>query len=346
MADNTNIDNIRERDLTPEEYAKALKVVDFEEWKNDLPSKDYKVLPRKTNKVAIVGFAPTWKDAPFGDESWEIWGINDLYKYLQRIPNGRANRWFEIHSRYSPSKNKPDHIGWLQKAPIPIYMWEHYDDIPGSFPYPYREIVKWLEEKGSNGSRYFTNQISWMMALAWYEGFEEIGVYGVNMATDSEYGHQRPSCEYLIGKMEQAGVRVTLPAECDLLKPPGGHLYGFETDNKARLTNKARINDVKKRNGPLYKQLLGVHSQLEKTEKRLSFLDGQISVFENFLHGVNMDETLKTNVTNQMKSLQGEYSRVEMSVIELKEKERNIDVQMGDVRGAIGAYEDVLKHIL
>jgi hypothetical protein len=59
-----------------------------------------------------------------------------------------------------------------------------------------------------------------------------------------------------------------------------------------------------------------------------------------------MDDVLKGNINNQIKVLQGEYQKMEMAVMELMERERNIDVQMGEVRGAIGSYEDTLKHIL
>ena len=93
--------------------------------------------PADKKKVAIVGFASNWQDAPWADEECEIWGLNELYMYFQKIPQkARADRWFEIHSRHSPTKGIPEHQDWLRKCPIPVYMHEHYEDIPNSVPYP------------------------------------------------------------------------------------------------------------------------------------------------------------------------------------------------------------------
>jgi len=226
----------------------------------------------RRTKVAIVGFAPSWNQAPFADESYEIWGLNELYKLFQKHPGTRADRWFEIHSRQSPSKNKPEHIGWLKSAPIPIYMWEEYEDIPNSVKFPKDDIVKWLEDQGYYGAKYFTNSISWMIAYALYEGFEEIAIYGVDMAQDSEYQHQRPSCEYIIGICEGRGVKVTIPADSDLLKT--GLLYGFETDNSMRIKMKSRMKELEGRKKGLLQQKLQLQQQLQQMEFGLQQIAG------------------------------------------------------------------------
>lgn len=132
-------------------------------------------------KVAIVGFAPGWQQAPFKDESFEIWTLNEAYKMLPQVEGAGADRWFEIHSRQSPSKNKEEHINFLKQCPVPLYMWDHYDDMPNSIKFPKDEIVSLF------GTSYFTNSISWMIAMAIYEGFETIHVYGVDMAQNDEY---------------------------------------------------------------------------------------------------------------------------------------------------------------
>src|SRR5689334_15473635 len=51
--------------------------------------------PRRM-KVAIVGFTDHRKEAPFGDPEWEIWGLNELYRYM---PVEQFTRWFELHDR-------------------------------------------------------------------------------------------------------------------------------------------------------------------------------------------------------------------------------------------------------
>jgi hypothetical protein len=98
-------------------------------------------------------------------------------------------------------------------------MQRHFNDIPCSVPFP-RKV---LEEKYG---AYFTNTISWEIALATHIGVEEIHIYGVNMATDIEYQSQRPSCEYYIGLARGKGTKVYIPPESDLLK--AFYSYGFE----------------------------------------------------------------------------------------------------------------------
>jgi len=54
--------------------------------------------PKRTGpgKIAIIGKAPSSMQlAPYNDESWEIWSINDSI-YRQQVP--RASRQFELHN--------------------------------------------------------------------------------------------------------------------------------------------------------------------------------------------------------------------------------------------------------
>jgi hypothetical protein len=103
-------------------------------------------------------------------------------------------------------------------------MQRHFNDIPCSVPFP-RKV---LEEKYG---AYFTNTISWEIALALHIGVDEIHIYGVNMATDIEYQSQRPSCEYYIGiakglELATGKPKIYVPPESDLLKC--FYQYGFE----------------------------------------------------------------------------------------------------------------------
>lgn len=198
-------------------------------------------------RVYIVGFAPTWNQTPFEDQDAEVWALNEFYKLMEKHPGARADRWFEIHSRNSPSKNTEEHIGWLKQAPIPVYMWEHYDDIPSSVRFPKEEIVNWLREKGFNGARYFTNSISWMIALALYEGFEEVHVYGVDMATDSEY------CVAPNTKVLTADLRWIPASDVHV----GDELMGFDeeipTGKNFRYWRKTRVLAAKRLTRPSYR---------------------------------------------------------------------------------------------
>jgi hypothetical protein len=180
--------------------------------------------------VAIVGFAPstmTEARTVFPDEDCEVWAINQLYVAFPAIVN-RADRWFQFHHRssYQMAIRDHDHHGWLKewgnKFERPIYMMRREPDIEWSVEFP-RDLIK------KHIRPYFTNTISWLQALAELEGFEEIFIYGVDMAQDEEYKEQRPSVEYYLGRLDNTCVhsenckkavlrKLYVPARCDLLK--------------------------------------------------------------------------------------------------------------------------------
>jgi len=71
--------------------------------------------PRKTDKVAIVGFAEATRAlAPFDDPSYEVWALNEEYTYpwLKRF-----DRWFQMHPRWDFARDNnlshPNHLLWL-----------------------------------------------------------------------------------------------------------------------------------------------------------------------------------------------------------------------------------------
>jgi hypothetical protein len=169
-------------------------------------------------KVAIVGTAMTHKDAPYSDPSWEIWGLNDHWNNMPRY-----TRWFEANNdacRVAPVSHMPEikRVDWLKKCPVPVYMEEHYDDVPNSVKYPYDEINDMVGATDPCGRDYFTNSVSFMIALAIYEGFDEIHLYGVDMAVGSEYEQQRPSCEFWVGFGKGRGIKFYIPEQSDLIK--------------------------------------------------------------------------------------------------------------------------------
>ena len=86
-------------------------------------------------KVAIVGFAETTKEfTPYNDTSYEIWSLNQHYRYMPR-----ATRWFEIHRRkdyLADQVEGTDYLSWLQHCPIPLYVTEPPVDLPTGILFP------------------------------------------------------------------------------------------------------------------------------------------------------------------------------------------------------------------
>jgi hypothetical protein len=227
----------------------------------------------KRKRVAIVGCSDSKKEAPFDDTEWEIWGVNNLYPMISR-----ADRWFEIHSITHDGKQflrrgeplfrgqKVDEYlkglgDWAKKQNCRVYMQQKWDVVPTSEVYPVNEIIAKFGD-------YFTNSISWMIALAISEGFEEIAIYGVDMAVDTEYHHQRPSCEYIMGVAAGLGIKVHIPHTADLLKTR--FLYGFQEPEELAWNKKvsAMRKSMKKKRAALEQQRMAHEAELKAIEAK------------------------------------------------------------------------------
>lgn len=189
-------------------------------------------------KIAIVGKAPSSLGlAPYHDASWQVWTLSDLI-LCKQAP--RYDVQFELHDAELVKQRVP-YWEWLCRAAKvkPLCVKEVLPELEGAFPYPLAEIV---EQFGG----YFTNTVSYLIALAIATEPDEIGVWGVDMAQSDEYRAQRPSCEYFLGLAVGKGIKITVPAQCDLLKTAG--LYGFDprvSDLCAKL--KARSQELAQR---------------------------------------------------------------------------------------------------
>lgn len=257
-------------------------------------------------KVAIIGFAESSRNlAPFQDESFEIWGLNELY---QQIPP-RWHRWFQLHAREEYTKDFSDrddeHIAFMNKMGIPIYMCRHYDDIPNSVAYPLEEVVEHftlcpkIRECRAEGKRclqcrewdaYFTNSISYMIALAIYEKYDVIHIYGVDMAQDTEYGHQKPSCEFFVGWARGAGIEVYLPLPSDLCK--SFFYYGFEKENLMKKKYRVKREEMQER--------VKLHQKnMEELDKQMQNLQNQKIMQQRYMDvltgGIQMNEYYEKN---------------------------------------------------
>jgi hypothetical protein len=245
-------------------------------------------LERK-KRVAIVGCADSKTLAPWNNaKEWEFWGVNNLHLTIPKAP---WTRWFELHSfTYNEATGKyarrgkedfrgqpvGQYLASLQALNIPVYMQRPWPIITNAVQYPVQQILQ-------SFGRYFTNTISWEIALAILEGFETIGIWGVDMAVSSplrsqnEYSHQRPSCEYFIGLARGRGIEVVIPDQCDLLK--SRFLYCFEEIQETAFNKKledmersmqqrqADAEQKMKSNEAKIHQYIGARSALQEVKK-------------------------------------------------------------------------------
>lgn len=210
---------------------------------------------KKNEKIAILGFAPSYAEAPFDDPTFDIAGLNELYAFIPRW-----DVWFDMHTLEVIQKSTRDgkRLENLANMQCPVYMRERCPQIPNSVQYPLAEMTHYffggdtnhrlriahgyyrqmgehrtLDDEIAVGRHgYWTNSVSMMIALAIYAGYKTIHVYGVDMASDREYQAQRPSCEYFLGFARGRGIDTYVPDGSDLLK--ARYVYGYEEKEQDR----------------------------------------------------------------------------------------------------------------
>jgi hypothetical protein len=187
-------------------------------------------IKRQADKVALVGFASTSRMlAPFGDQSFEIWTLNDL---CRSVP--RWNRTFETHPRdyvigNAWMRNETQVEGgayWKYLCGIPpspdpkggtIYTLERYPEMPASVAYPFEEVEAAYSTPHGE-SVYLTSTPAQMLALALLEEFQEIHLYGIDLIAQEEYQEQRPCMEYYVGLGRGQGRRIVIPKQSAICK--------------------------------------------------------------------------------------------------------------------------------
>ncbi len=113
---------------------------------------------------------------------------------------------------------------------ITIWMQEEHSNIPGSRKYPLDEVIDKVNFpiRGPDRikSKYFTNSLTYALGLtAIMDEIEEIRIYGVEAASDTEWAYQKPGIEFWGGYLGGIGKVVWTPEKCRLFSQL---LYGYE----------------------------------------------------------------------------------------------------------------------
>lgn len=164
-------------------------------------------------KVALVGFGATRLEAPYGRPGWELWCLNDPAE-RPGIPDRRAfTRWFQLHPPHYLRKHYPQGVldlkkWWSEPTGIRLYMDRHYPEYPDSEPYPKAEVESMVPH-----GWYHASSFDWMLALAIYEGFEEIELHGIQFynfpVMNGEPISALPALLYWAGVAEGRGIKLT-----------------------------------------------------------------------------------------------------------------------------------------
>lgn len=188
-------------------------------------------------KIAILGSAPSSIElAPYADPTYEIWGCSPgCFSVAQR-----TDVWFELH-RWQPGAPwfGPAYVTHVEQYPGPVYMSAPTPSVKNCTLLPVTDLITEF------GPYFFTSSIAWMFAMAIYSGAKEIGLWGVDMSHQSEYGYQRAGCQYFAMVARARGIEVSVPPESDLLRPPP--LYGVCEHTHAWIKTRARVVEIQQR---------------------------------------------------------------------------------------------------
>lgn len=158
----------------------------------------------------MVGTAASAVDAPYHDESWELWGVSARGNYFSR-----ADRWFELHRldgepREWRAKWREMLKGFVKDTNL-YMLYPEFDLGPTVTTYPEKYIVDRF------GTYFLTSTFAWMMALAIAElrpsvGEDvdgEIALYGVDMEYATEYRQQRAGLRHFLDMARAMGIGVS-----------------------------------------------------------------------------------------------------------------------------------------
>ena len=209
--------------------------------------------------VAIVGSHPaTRENAPWDDPGVDIWVFNEACTNVRAKDDPtlwvkRCDAVFQMHIpgvyRSPVNRSAPRHWEWLQQShDFPIYMQAIDLAVPASQAFPLAEIANELLGDLIIGQihlrGFFTSSIAYAFALAIYQEYDHILVYGVEMSSETEYFYQRECIAFWIALALGHGIRVDLYSAKAIFERP---LYGYdgtiEQDIDTYLVRANELND-------------------------------------------------------------------------------------------------------
>ena len=269
--------------------------------------------PAARRKIAICGFAASSRAAaPWDDQEYAIWGLNQLYRHIPR-----ASVWFDIHANWREDNVEgTDHPGWLAQCGIPVYMTKREPSIPTSVRYPIEQVISRVA-----GTDYFTSSVAFMLGLAIMEiddqveadvealrarmagdagesenglmrdpgklrrwladryAEREIAIFGIDLIVGDEYVRQKQCVEFLLGLAQARNITLRIPPQSALLKQLWR--YGYEAEPQQW---PVKLGELQKRHEALQAERNGLIA-------RLQTIDGAIQ--ENGYWGQVVDLRVK-----------------------------------------------------
>ena len=154
-------------------------------------------------KIAICGYSPTLRYAPFDNSEWLIYGMNHKFSYYKKL-----DLHFDLHNTTLMKESDP-YYNFIKNNENKSVLTGIDNRFDKASIYPKKEIMDKYGE-------FFTCSASWILAYAIDKNPTDIGLFGIDCAYSEEYFEQRPSVLRMIGIAEGKGIRLHYPEECRL----------------------------------------------------------------------------------------------------------------------------------
>lgn len=254
----------------------------------------------KHRKIAILGTAPSFEDAPFLDDDWEIWVAN-----RPGLSQKRWDRLFEIHKNWDYER--------------PAARDRYLDELKEIKP-P-QQVISVVPLGGSAnlvidrealfekyGKIWFSSTFGYMMAHALEQKPTDIGFWGVDLESHEEYVVQFSGLRHFIDIAKERGIKVHVPPRSPLLREPHAYPDRFETSFAYNLEEKARL---------LERRIGNAERQLELAKGALWRHLGRLEAMEEY-------NAPKTDVTF-------EKSESQEAALKVQKWQQNLDKMKGQL---------------
>ncbi len=174
------------------------------------------------SSVSILGKCNTGLKCPWTTD--EVWGVNNVADQPE-YESKKFDRLFAFDLL------PPEYTDGMKKH-APIVSWQPYADIP----YPLQEAIEAFDTK------FFTNTISYTLALCALAKIPRIELYGIDVSFGAPYVQENRGIEYWIGRCVGRGLDVRVTEGSHLLRTISGKMYGEIDHTNVMLYLHERIN--------------------------------------------------------------------------------------------------------
>jgi hypothetical protein len=161
-------------------------------------------------KLAIVGSHPATRElAPYDNPEYDILVFNEAASapWCKRWDIVTQLHKVEVYSCVTNWVDK-GHWDWLQTDHgngKTIYLQGYDARVPNSARYPLDEIIASIP---GASLRWMMSSAAYALALGLYLGYEEIGIWGVELTSNTEYSYQFPNWAFWLGVAMGTGVKI------------------------------------------------------------------------------------------------------------------------------------------